>query len=302
MNHRHSIPWLLNSLSALDCVAGLTTGCFISLASAIFRRTASSRGVHRLLRLSTMKAISPSPSALDAHGLNRSFAKQCGHDRVARHCRRVDDSPVARAIKAAPFPSKARACLPDSKPVRSDCEKATARIRDGIILRAAQCCTDRRGAVALGIATARLPGRSIAYRCFLPSPSFVRPSARAYKAISRSGTLFATALSGCGCVRGRGPVLRPPAAPNTHRRRYGAASRGFLHRVELPHWPMIRLTAIVSTLPQIIKIVIAKMETLYAWPRFAFQAIFVSERQKRRPARRLQRSPRRGPAIGEAPS
>jgi hypothetical protein len=36
---------------------------------------------------------------------------------------------------------------------------------------------------------------------------------------------------------------------------------------------MIRPTAIVSTLPQIAKSVIAKMETLYAWPRFAFQAI-----------------------------
>jgi hypothetical protein len=151
MNHRHSIPWLLNSLSALDCVAGLTTGFFISLASAIFggrHPPVVSTGCCGFL---PCKAISPSPSALDLHGLNRSFAKQLGHDRVARHCRRVDDSSVARAIKAAPFPSKARACLPDSKPVRSDCEKATARIMDGIILRAAQCCTDRRGAVALGI-------------------------------------------------------------------------------------------------------------------------------------------------------
>jgi hypothetical protein len=49
--------------------------------------------------------------------------------------------------------------------------------------------------------------------------------------------------------------------------------RGFLHRAELPHWPMIKPTAIVSTLPQIAENVIARMETLYAWPRFAFQAI-----------------------------
>jgi hypothetical protein len=30
--------------------------------------------------------------------------KQLDHDRVACHCRRVGDSPVARAIKTAPFP------------------------------------------------------------------------------------------------------------------------------------------------------------------------------------------------------
>ena len=81
-----------------------------------------------------------------------------------------------------------------------------------------------------------------------------------------------------------------------------ARRRGTSHRVELPHWPMIRLTAIVSTLPQIAKSVIAKMETLYAWPRFAFQAICVSGRKKWKPARRLQSRLGRGPAIGEAPS
>jgi hypothetical protein len=31
--------------------------------------------------------------------------KQLGHDRVACHCRRVDDSSVAQAIKTARFPS-----------------------------------------------------------------------------------------------------------------------------------------------------------------------------------------------------
>ena len=53
--------------------------------------------------------------------------KQLGHDRVACHCRRVDDSPVARAIKTAPFPRyNSRESRTRESPLLSDWKQCVA--------------------------------------------------------------------------------------------------------------------------------------------------------------------------------
>src|SRR6266480_2006427 len=84
MNQRHSIPWLLNSLLALDCVAGLTTAFSFPWPRPSFggrHPPVVSTGCCGFL---PCKAISPSPSALDVHGLNRSFAEKLPPNESAR--------------------------------------------------------------------------------------------------------------------------------------------------------------------------------------------------------------------------
>src|SRR5437016_7121966 len=85
MNQRHSIAWLLNSLLGV----GLRCGPHHRLFHSPWPRP-SFGGRHPPV-VSTgccgflpCKAISPSPSALDVHGLNRSFAEKLPPNESAR--------------------------------------------------------------------------------------------------------------------------------------------------------------------------------------------------------------------------